>query len=78
MVAVLGETTGGPFLPRLRDQMLQEPSGRKILKERPRITSTSIDIPWLRSLPKGTFGSAYVDWLDSCKVTPDTRDPVNN
>lgn len=76
MIAVLGETTAGPFLPRLRNQMLASPSGRDILRERPRITSTTVDMAALRKLPDGSFGRAYADWLEWCKVTPDTRDPV--
>ncbi|GAA99041.1 hypothetical protein E5Q_05730 [Mixia osmundae IAM 14324] len=76
MIAVLSETTGGPFLERLRLQMLESPSGRQLLKERPRITSTSANLPELAQLPSGTLGKAYCDWLEWCKVTPDTRAPV--
>lgn len=76
MVAVLSETTAGPFLSRLRDQMLESESGRKILRNRPRIRSGDLDLNALRNLPQGTFGRAYVDWLERCKVSPDTREPV--
>jgi len=76
MIAVLGETTAGPFLPKLRDHMLASSSGRKILKQRPRINSKTIDLKTLGSLPAGSLGKAYVDWLDWCKVSPDTREPV--
>jgi ubiquinone biosynthesis protein COQ4 len=78
MVAALGETTAGPSLPRLRDIMLESPEGRRILKERPRITSRSVDLDALRQLPDGTFGRAYVDWLERCGVTPDTREPARS
>ncbi|KAG1722041.1 Coq4-domain-containing protein [Suillus paluster] len=76
MVAACGETTGGPILIKLRDIMLESPEGRRILKERPRINSQTLDLEKLRSLPENTFGRAYVGWLDTCKITPDSREPV--
>ena len=76
MVAALGETTAGPALPRLRDAMLSSPEGRRILKERPRINSNTIDMNRLARYPEGTFGRAYITWLERCGVTPDTREPV--
>lgn len=77
MVAALGETTAGPSLPRLRDIMLASPEGRQILKDRPRINSTTIDLPTLATYPTNTFGRTYVTWLNRCGVTPDTREPVH-
>lgn len=77
MVAALGETTAGPALPRLRDIMLDSPEGRKILRERPRINSSTVDMNQLAQYPEGTFGRAYVTWLERCGVTPDTRSPVS-
>lgn len=76
MVAVLGETTGTRALQTLRDAMLMDPDGRRILRERPRIGSGTIDLDKLRKLKPGTFGRTYVDWLDEHQVTPDTRMPV--
>jgi ubiquinone biosynthesis protein COQ4 len=76
MVAALGETTAGPALPRLRDHMLASEEGRRILKERPRVNSSTVDMAALARLPEGTFGKAYVTWLERCGVTPDTRTPV--
>ncbi|KAG0141034.1 hypothetical protein CROQUDRAFT_664365 [Cronartium quercuum f. sp. fusiforme G11] len=76
MVAVLSETTAGPFLKRLRDQMLEDESGRNLLRNRPRIRSSDINLPYLKSLSSGTFGRSYADWLDRCNVSPDTREPV--
>ena len=78
MVAVLGETTSGRQLPGMRDALLKgDEEGRRILKERPRIKSNTIDLEQLRALPDNTLGKAYTDWLDRCGVSPDTRDPVN-
>ena len=63
----------------MRDVMLknaQSSEGRDILRDRPRLNTQTIDVPKLAAMPEGSFGRAYVDWLESCKVTPDTRDPV--
>lgn len=61
------------FLPRLRDAMLRSPTGRRILRDRPRLTSASLDLPRLRALGPNTVGRTYVGWLDREGVTPDTR-----
>ena len=76
MIAALGETTGAPALPRLHEQMLDSVEGRRILRERPRINSETVDMEKLSQLPQGTFGRAYMTWLDRCGVTPDSREPV--
>lgn len=76
MVAALGETTAGPVLPRLLDHMLESEEGCRILKERPRINTSTVDMAALARLPENTFGYTYVTWLERCGVTPDTRDPV--
>lgn len=76
MIAVLSETTAGPFLSSLRNKMRATPSGRSILRERPRITEESVDLARLAEMPEGSLGRAYVSWLKRNKVTPDTRDPV--
>jgi ubiquinone biosynthesis protein COQ4 len=76
MVAALGETTAGPSLPRLRDIMLEGPEGRRILKDRPQVNSKTIDMGELARYPEGSFGLAYMTWLERCGVTPDTREPV--
>jgi ubiquinone biosynthesis protein Coq4 len=77
MVAVLSETTGGPFLASLRTQIRSTPSGRCLLRERPRITEKSVDLAKLAQMKDGSLGREYVDWLRRNKVTPDTRDPVS-
>ncbi|XP_055397263.1 ubiquinone biosynthesis protein COQ4 homolog, mitochondrial isoform X3 [Bubalus kerabau] len=64
MVAVLGETTGRRTLKVLRDQMKRDPEGAQILQERPRISLSTLDMGKLRSLPEGSFGYAYLHFLD--------------
>ncbi|KAJ6789483.1 hypothetical protein PWT90_00284 [Aphanocladium album] len=77
LIAALGEATATPyFIYRLRDAMLADPTGRRILRDRPRISSKTLSMTHLRTLPEGSVGRAYVDWLDREGVTPDTRSAV--
>ncbi|KAF2856498.1 coenzyme Q biosynthesis protein-like protein Coq4 [Plenodomus tracheiphilus IPT5] len=77
LIASFGEATAQPyFIYRLRDRMLLNPTGRRILRDRPRLTSTTLDIPRLRKLPPNTLGYAYAAWLDAEDVSPDTRAAV--
>jgi ubiquinone biosynthesis protein COQ4 len=77
LIASFGEATAQPyFINKLRDRMLLDPTGRRILRDRPRLTSTSLDIPRLRKLPQNTLGYAYAAWLDREGVSPDTRAAV--
>ncbi|KAF8730649.1 hypothetical protein AX14_005335 [Amanita brunnescens Koide BX004] len=76
MIAALAETTAGGSLPQLRDRMLECSEGRRILRERPRINSSTVNMKQLANYPEGTFGRAYIAWLERCGVTPDTREPV--
>jgi ubiquinone biosynthesis protein COQ4 len=77
LIAALGEATATPyFIYRLRDVMLSDPIGRRILRDRPRITSKTISMGYLRTLPEHTVGWSYASWLDREGVSPDTRDEV--
>ena len=77
LIASLGEATAKPyFVSRLRRAMLENPTGRRILRDKPRITSKSMSLEKLRQLPENTVGRAYAAWLDKEGVTPDTRDAV--
>ncbi|OAQ86323.1 ubiquinone biosynthesis protein coq-4 [Purpureocillium lilacinum] len=77
LIAATGEATATPyFIYRLRDAMLADPTGRRILRQRPRITSESLSLPKLRALSANTVGRAYVGWLDREGVSPDTRADV--
>lgn len=77
MVAVLSETTGYLAAKKIRDEMLKDPEGSSILREQPRISTDTLDFPYLQSLPEGTFGHAYMKFLSDNNVTPDTRQPVH-
>ncbi|KAK5164351.1 Ubiquinone biosynthesis protein [Saxophila tyrrhenica] len=77
LIASLGEATAKPyFITRLHRAMLQDPTGRRILRDRPRITSKNMRLEELREYPENSVGRAYAAWLDREGVTPDTRDPV--
>ncbi|KAL5444531.1 Ubiquinone biosynthesis protein [Paraphaeosphaeria minitans] len=77
LIAAFGEATAQPyFINHLRNRMLLNPTGRRILRDRPRLTSTSLNIPRLRLLPKNTVGHVYTEWLDREGVSPDTRAQV--
>lgn len=56
--------------------MLSDPTGRRILRDRPRISSKTMSMDYLRGLPTNTVGRAYADWLDREGVSPDTRSEV--
>ncbi|XP_021499353.1 ubiquinone biosynthesis protein COQ4 homolog, mitochondrial [Meriones unguiculatus] len=76
MVAVLGETTGCHTLKFLRDQMKKDPEGAQILRDRPRISLSTLDLSKLQSLPEGSLGREYLRFLDVNRVSPDTRAPT--
>ncbi|KAL1875147.1 hypothetical protein VTK73DRAFT_10284 [Phialemonium thermophilum] len=77
LIAAFAEATATPyFIYRLRDAMLANPTGRRILRDRPRLTSETLNLTHLRSLPAGTVGHTYVAWLDREGVSPDTRSAV--
>ena len=56
----LPTTTTTPLLHR----MLADPTGRRILRDRPRITTQTLSLARLRSLPPNTLGWAYAAGLD--------------
>jgi len=77
LIAALGEATATPyFIYRLRDAMLSDPTGRRILRDRPRLSSKTLNMEYLRSLPENTVGRTYADWLDREGVSADTRSEV--
>ncbi|RVX72773.1 Ubiquinone biosynthesis protein coq4, mitochondrial [Exophiala mesophila] len=77
MVAACGEATAQPFfITALKTRMLSDPTGRRILRDRPRITSKTLPLEMLRALPQDSVGRTYAAWLDREGVTPDTRDNV--
>lgn len=73
-IVALGESTATKgFLLKLRSDMLHDPVGRQILKERPYITSEHLHLDKLKSYPENSFGKCYYDWLVREHCSPDTR-----
>jgi ubiquinone biosynthesis protein Coq4 len=75
-VAALGELTGEPALRAIRDRMLADDAGRRIVQERWLISEESIHVSALRELPVGTFGRCYANFLLTHGFSPDERKPV--
>ncbi|KAL7637293.1 UNVERIFIED_CONTAM: hypothetical protein RMT77_012018 [Armadillidium vulgare] len=75
-IAVLGETTGYYALKNIYNQMLKDSEGGKIIADKPRINSKTVDINKLAAMPHDSLGHSYWQFLSVNKVTPDSRLPV--
>lgn len=56
--------------------MLKGDEGRRLLWERPSLNTKTVDMAALQRMERGTTGRAYADWLEWCRVGPDTRAKV--
>jgi ubiquinone biosynthesis protein COQ4 len=65
------EITGRPRYRRLLAEMAATPEGRRLLAERPELSSDHVDYDRLRALPASTLGGAYARHLDDNKLTAD-------
>lgn len=65
MIACLAETTGTKALMHCHRQMKSTEEGQRILARKPRINTSTIDLSYLKSLPEGTVGRTYHDFLDN-------------
>ncbi|ORX69728.1 ubiquinone biosynthesis protein COQ4, mitochondrial [Linderina pennispora] len=75
-IAALGDATANPFFGKMRAQMLNDPVGRRILKERPEISFTPEQWSALQHLPDGTFGRTYYNQMHRNGISWATRPPV--
>ncbi|DBA05084.1 TPA: hypothetical protein N0F65_000772, partial [Lagenidium giganteum] len=73
MLATLGEVTGADALRKLHARMCADPTGMRILAEKPSIRSTAIDVDALRALPEHTFGHQYTRFMDAHGFEADGR-----
>ncbi|XP_004530790.1 ubiquinone biosynthesis protein COQ4 homolog, mitochondrial [Ceratitis capitata] len=73
MIAALGETTGEATLQNILQTMQASEEGQRILTQKPRINTQTVNLKRLRSLAENTLGHVYVQFLDDNKVTPDSR-----
>jgi ubiquinone biosynthesis protein COQ4 len=77
MIGALAEATAAPyFIYRLRDAMLADATGRRILRARPRISSATLPLAKLQALPANSVGATYAAWLAREGVGPDDRGAV--
>ena len=65
------EITGRPRFRELCAEMATTPEGRRLMDERPELSSDHVDYDHLRALPPSTFGGAYVRHLDNNGITAD-------
>ncbi|CAF0820946.1 unnamed protein product [Rotaria sp. Silwood1] len=77
MISVFGETTGVLALKYIQEKMTIDPEGDEILKKRPVINTTTVDLNHLKTLPAGTLGKEYSNFLAKYTLTPDARRPVS-
>lgn len=64
MIACLGETTGENALIYCQQRLQCTAEGQRILDQRPRINSSTIDLMALKNLPDGTIGKIYSSFLE--------------
>jgi len=65
------EITGRPRYRTLLRELADTPEGRRILEERPELSSDRVDYDRLRHLPATTLGGAYARHLDDNGITAD-------
>src|SRR5687768_2470916 len=65
------EITGRPRFRALLAAMQDTPEGRRLMAERPELSSDLVDYDRLRALPPTTFGGAYARHLDHNGITAD-------
>ncbi|KAJ1791734.1 Ubiquinone biosynthesis protein [Coemansia sp. RSA 2167] len=75
-IAALGDATSNGCFGRMRSQMLSDPTGVRILKERPQIGFNEHEWAQLGSLPEGSFGRAYFEQMRRNGITWSSRPPV--
>lgn len=47
------------------------------MKDRPIVSSQTVDLDHLKSLQRGTLGREYVEWLQRGDLSPDSRETVS-
>ncbi|HEY5922933.1 MAG TPA: Coq4 family protein [Kofleriaceae bacterium] len=65
------EITGRPRFRHLLEEMQDSIEGRRLMAERPELSTEHVDYDHLRALPATTFGGAYVRHLDGNGITAD-------
>lgn len=65
------EITGRPRFRALVRELAETPEGRRLLAERPELSSQQVDYDHLRRLPETTLGGTYARHLDRNGITAD-------
>jgi ubiquinone biosynthesis protein COQ4 len=65
------EITGRPRLRQVLAELRESAEGRRLLEERPELSSELVDFDHLRDLPAETLGGAYARHLDDNGITAD-------
>lgn len=47
------------------------------MKDRPIVSSQTVNLDHLKSLKRGTLGREYVEWLQRGDLSPDSREKVS-
>lgn len=76
MIACLGEVTGESAIKNMRQKMIETEEGAEILKQMPRINSTTVSFDKLSQMPENTLGRVYADFMTANNITADSRLPV--
>ncbi|KAI0985643.1 hypothetical protein GJ496_001623 [Pomphorhynchus laevis] len=76
-IATFGEVSSSPhLLSNIRDQMLADNNGLRILQDKPLITDNTVELAGLRDLPIHTFGRHYYNFLTYYNYSPNERRKV--
>jgi ubiquinone biosynthesis protein COQ4 len=65
------EITGRPRFRAILSEMTTTEDGRRLLRERPELSTQHVDYDHLRALPPTTLGGAYARHLDNNNITAD-------
>lgn len=77
-IAGLGDVTSSrETLRTLKKKILLTPNGQKLFEDKPIITESSLNYPFLRTLPDNTLGREYVRFMDEHGFSADERSKVN-
>lgn len=75
-IAGLGDVTSMPVLHRLKRDLLSCEQGRKLLADKPLLTSSTLNREYLQSLPQNSLGYGYFKYMDEHGFSTDERNIV--
>ncbi|CAD0195575.1 unnamed protein product [Chrysodeixis includens] len=76
MIACLGEVTGESAIKYMKSKMMESQEGADILREKPRINTSTVCFKTLSQMPENTLGRVYADFMKDNNITADSRLPV--